>query len=346
MTDLVDFSFVRPQAGGATNYLQGYLQALGKHEAHRDVRVIVPGSAVDGVIAPGLNLVLTADPFLGRVHAWRLAVSRGHYDVVHWAGNFHLPLTGKRGMVLTVHDFMARHYESRGFAQGRSRLVQARLVEHSVRRASVVVVSGAADEGRVQDIAPGKRVVISPPGPGPWVRSEIPDHQVLAEPYVLLPGTDAPHKRMSWFLRRALHDRRFSSLHFRHTGKPLALGDERVRELGHLPASEMASQVASARCVVVPSSYEGYGMPVLESAVLGVPTVASSGVPSVDDASRHAIVWEAADDDLLDAVSDAVAAPRTVRTRAERAQLADQLWADHVSRSVEARDLARQGMLL
>ncbi len=51
---------------------------------------------------------------------------------------------------------------------------------------------------------------------------------------------------------------------------------ERVRFLGRLSDSDLAHVVKGARALLFPSIYEGFGLPPLEAALLGVPTIASA----------------------------------------------------------------------
>ncbi len=53
------------------------------------------------------------------------------------------------------------------------------------------------------------------------------------------------------------------------------LGDEGLIELGSLPDGELAAYYASLDVVVVPSLYEGFGLPVIEGMAARVPVVAS-----------------------------------------------------------------------
>jgi glycosyltransferase involved in cell wall biosynthesis len=62
----------------------------------------------------------------------------------------------------------------------------------------------------------------------------------------------------------------------------LHLGDY-VRELGFVPDADLASLYAHAQCFVLPSLYEGFGIPVLEAMAQGTPVVASnnSSLPEI-----------------------------------------------------------------
>ncbi len=65
-----------------------------------------------------------------------------------------------------------------------------------------------------------------------------------------------------------------------------------VRLLGRLPDGDMPQLVAGAAAVVVPSLYEGFGLPVLEAMAANVPVVAANTSSLPEVAAGHAILVE------------------------------------------------------
>jgi len=59
--------------------------------------------------------------------------------------------------------------------------------------------------------------------------------------------------------------------------------DERIVRLQHLPLFQLTALIRSARGVVFPSLYEGFGLPVLEAMLLGTPVITSniSSLPEI-----------------------------------------------------------------
>ena len=57
----------------------------------------------------------------------------------------------------------------------------------------------------------------------------------------------------------------------------------RVHRLGYVSDAELAGIVAGARCLVFPSLYEGFGMPIVEAMAAGVPVAASANA-TLDEA--------------------------------------------------------------
>ncbi|GIF16829.1 glycosyltransferase [Actinoplanes teichomyceticus] len=104
-------------------------------------------------------------------------------------------------------------------------------------------------------------------------------------------------------------------------GKPDLWGPPRpgVRFLGRLTDAEYAAAVAGAAAVLMPSHFEGYGLPAAEALRLGTPVVISPD-PALLEATAGAAVrmttWTA--EALADAVRAAVAGPRPATAGAGR----------------------------
>ena len=62
-----------------------------------------------------------------------------------------------------------------------------------------------------------------------------------------------------------------------------------LRELGRVPDSELRALYASATVFAFPSLHEGFGLPVLEAMVAGVPVVASD-IPAIREVAGDAAV--------------------------------------------------------
>ncbi|WP_407358485.1 glycosyltransferase family 4 protein [Microbacterium sp. LTA6] len=101
-----------------------------------------------------------------------------------------------------------------------------------------------------------------------------------------------------------------------------------VRLLGMLPDETMPGLVAAATTVVVPSLYEGFGLPVLEAMAAGVTVVAANTSSLPEVAAGHAIIVEpgaaSIATGILDATSDDPALGALVR--GGRAHAADYTW--------------------
>ncbi len=209
----------------------------------------------------------------------------GPVDVFH-ATNFVLPPTRRAAGVVTVHDLAFRRFP--GTVHRASRAYDA-LVPAGVRRAAVVLCPSAAVAGEVaaEYALPPERVSVTPLGVDPaWASARPPapvDRQRLGLPerYVLFVGTREPRKDLPTLLAAHRAARATS-----RDVPPLVLAGPAgwgageapppdVVLTGFLADADLRSVVAGAACLVLPSLYEGFGLPVLEALACGVPVLAS-----------------------------------------------------------------------
>jgi glycosyltransferase involved in cell wall biosynthesis len=72
---------------------------------------------------------------------------------------------------------------------------------------------------------------------------------------------------------------------------------DRVHRLGYLSDLDLANCMAAAECLVFPSRFEGFGLPIIEAMSAGVPVI-SSADPSLDEACGDAALRVNPDDPL------------------------------------------------
>jgi alpha-1,3-rhamnosyl/mannosyltransferase len=97
-----------------------------------------------------------------------------------------------------------------------------------------------------------------------------------------------------------------------------------VRFVGHVPDEHLPGLYAGARAFVLPSLYEGFGLPALEAMGAGVPTVVSDrgGLPEVvGDAARLV------DPTDRDQIATAVVSAATDDEQRTRARAVGPAWA-------------------
>jgi glycosyltransferase involved in cell wall biosynthesis len=106
----------------------------------------------------------------------------------------------------------------------------------------------------------------------------------------------------------------------------------RVERVGHVEREQLATLYRSASCLVFPSRYEGFGLPVLEAMASGTPVVAtpSSSIPEV--AGDAAVLVER---DELGAGIERALAERERLVEAGLARAARFSWAETARRTAE-----------
>lgn len=233
--------------------------------------------------------------------AGAVAGYRHRLDLLHSPVNV-VPLAGGGPQIVTVHDLAFHHFPEQ-YPMPKQRYLRA-MTRLSVRRASrVIAVSESTRRDLIElyDCAP-ERVVAIPNGVDPSYspRGEAADGsfraaQGLPDEFLLFVGTLQPRKNLDRLLRAYARIAgelgwplvvvgapgwQFDPI-FR-TVRQLGLG-ERVRFAGYVPAEELADWYSAATIFILPSIYEGYGLPALEAMACGTPVIASntSSLPEV-----------------------------------------------------------------
>lgn len=112
--------------------------------------------------------------------------------------------------------------------------------------------------------------------------------------------------------------------------------DERIRRLSHLPLFQLTALIRSARAVVFPSLYEGFGLPVLESMLLGTPVI-TSNVSSLPELAGDAalLVDPMSIASIMAAINkidedDRLAGELAARGRAQAAKFSPQIYKEKI----------------
>jgi glycosyltransferase involved in cell wall biosynthesis len=225
--------------------------------------------------------------------------------------------------VVTVHDLSFEHDPS--LMGRRDRFFFRTMVPRSARAAArVLAVSERTKRDLVEHyrVRPD-RIVVTPNGVDPVFSAEGPRRD--GRPYVLFVGSLQARKDPVAAIETLA--RLPDDLGLVLVGPDKGSGEEarraasrlgvagRVEFTGHVDKGELASLYRGAACLLFPSRYEGFGLPVVEAMASGTPVVAtaSGAVPEV--AGEAAILVEPGDPAELAAAVE--------RALAERERLAD-----------------------
>ncbi len=143
------------------------------------------------------------------------------------------------------------------------------------------------------------------------------------EPYLLYVATLHPHKNHERLLRAYARRPRAERLVL--AGMPgfhggaietliaeLNLGDS-VRLTGWIPRDELYRLYGRALACVNPSTFEGFGMPVLEALAAGIPTACSDIRPLREIAGDAALFFDPLDEDAIAAALDRITGDEPLR---------------------------------
>jgi alpha-1,3-rhamnosyl/mannosyltransferase len=229
---------------------------------------------------------------------------------------------GFRGRtVVTVQDIsFERHPE---LMSGRDRLLFRTLVPRSARRADRVLTGSEWTKRELVERygLPPNKVIVTPYGVDPLFRPEGPRPE--RAPYLLFVGAIQPRKdpvtavealaRLDGDLTLVLVGPEKGGGAAVEQAVVRAGLERRVETLGHVERGELAALYRGAACLVFPSWYEGFGLPVLEAMASGTPVVASNAGALPEVTGDAAVLVEPGDPaSLADGISEALADRRTL----------------------------------
>jgi glycosyltransferase involved in cell wall biosynthesis len=264
---------------GVARYTRALLGALAAAHPEDEWLAFVPGRAPVAA-PPGVRLVrhpLPGRPLFGAaalVRRPRLDRLLGGVDVVWAPAPAPLAVSPGVPLVLTVHD---RSFEERPGDFTRYERLWHRLARPRALAAGADAVVCDADAGRADlERAWGVRATVVSPGP-----LEVPAPTARADgapPYLLFVGALEPRKAPD-VLAVAYARARARGL----AADLVVVGDGRMtidgpgvrRMAGPADEAELAALYAGALAVVAPSWLEGFGLPPVEAAALGTPSVVS-----------------------------------------------------------------------
>jgi len=212
-----------------------------------------------------------------------------------------LPLACPSPAVVTVHDLS---FERDSSVMGRrDRLIFRTMVPRSVRRAARVLAVSELTKRDLIDLydIPEEKIVVTPNGVDPAFTPEGP--KADAEAYALFVGALQPRKDAPAAIE-ALALLGNGALRLVVVGQDKGGRAEaeravernglagRVKFRGHVPQQELAALYRGAACLVFPSRYEGFGLPMLEAMASGTPVVATTAGALPEVAGGAAILVE------------------------------------------------------
>lgn len=294
----IDARIIAYRRGGITNYIRHLLPALAALDPDTDYRVLRHRKdRTRGEAGPNLRRVTVWTPCHHRLERWVLGVEMAPWrlDLLH-SPDFIPPAFGARHFVITVHDLNFLYYPQ--FLTADSRRYYNDQIAWAVAHADhILAVSEAtrADLIRLLGVPPEKVTTVYE-GVSPAFRSLPPDETRntlsrygLTPGYLLFVGTLEPRKNLPGLLTayRILLDRGETRAPLVVVGGKGWLYEEiyrrvaalrlenTVRFIHDVPDEDLPAFYNGAALLVMPSFYEGFGLPALEAQACGTPVVIS-----------------------------------------------------------------------
>ena len=237
----------------------------------------------------------------------RRMIIRDRLDLF-WGSNNLLPLglPPELGKVVSIYDLILPIYSKN--ADLLSRTMHWLFAERSARQADRIIAdsqSTARDLERIYGISESKIEVIHL-GVSPAFKPQDPraaaeyvaDRYKTSKDYILTVGTLGPHKNLITLVKtmKVVRDRGAPSFQLLVVGaegrkksqvleviRSSSLTENDIRFLGFVPDEDLPILYSGSSLFVLPSLYEGFGLPLAEAMACGVPVIASdtSSIPEV-----------------------------------------------------------------
>lgn len=251
---------------------------------------------------------------------------------LYWSPRHHLPLTMPASLpaVVTVHDLVWRRYPAT--LPWRNRLLERLLMGASLRNARAVITVSEFTRSELLHFYPGLAsgiTVIYEAGR----RLDRPAEATVSQPYFLFVGTSEPRKNLPVLLEAFAGY--LSAGDFPHKlvlagapgwgGVPIErLCDElgirtQVVSEGYVTESRLAELYAGAAALVLPSLYEGFGLPVVEAMSFGTPVIVSDRAALPEVAGEGGLLVEPDEPATISAAMQAIATEDGLRESLSRA---------------------------
>jgi glycosyltransferase involved in cell wall biosynthesis len=249
---------------------------------------------------PGLELELLSFGGPGRASSvlrdalwYPLALARRArgLDVLHCT-TFRGPLRSRIPTVLTVHDLAIIRYPE-VFPRWH-RLYGTVGLRKVLRATDAVVAVSEFTKREISALAgvPLDRIRVVPNGVDAVF---VPDGPSAEGSYVLAVATLEPRKNLG----RVVEAARLAGVELRVVGARGWGGVEVPGWVGEVTDAELAELYRGARCVLSPSLYEGFGLPVVEAMACGAPVVTSRGTATEEIAGGAAVLVDPHDAEAI-----------------------------------------------
>ncbi len=314
--------------GGTEIYLRELLEALARIDANNQYFIFTNLDTGADVVPRQANFHRKAQAVRAKFRPARilweqtvlpLEAARYRLDVLFNPG-FTSPLLAPCPSVTVFHDLQhKRHPEHfRRLDLPFCRL----LLWMSAHRSRRLIATSAATRADLQHFyrIAGKAITVIPHGVGQRFFAL---DRSSTEAYLLYVATLHPHKNHERLLRAyARRPRRarlvlagipgFHAPAIRKLIAELKLADS-VHLTGWIPREELYELYAHAAACVIPSTFEGFGMPVLEALAAGIPTACADIPPLRDRAGDAALFFDPLDEDAIAAALDRITEDERLR---------------------------------
>jgi glycosyltransferase involved in cell wall biosynthesis len=226
-----------------------------------------------------------------------LSIKRRPRDIIYHETNF-IPRMWGLKTVSTIHDLSILHSPEL-HPKDRVEYMQRHLHLSAERSDHIIAISNSVKSEIVEKLnVPASKVTVThlaaraqfQPRTFEQVEPTLTKHKLNHRRFLLMMGSFEPRKNLSVVLQAidTILDSDWNDYTLVHAGPPGWNNEQttevvrrltksgRLKQLGYLADRDLADLVASARAVVFPSKYEGFGLPIVEAMVSETPVITSN----------------------------------------------------------------------
>lgn len=240
-------------------------------------------------LAPNVSIIPCTAPIYGITEQIQLATRIPADSDLFWAPHYNIPLTHRGRLLVSIHDVC--HVALPQLVRGIHRRAYTRLMLNRVKRKASRILFPSeftANEFRRLVGETGAASATVPYGVSPRWFEVRPIERPHPRPYVLFVGNVKPHKNLGTLIQAfgsvagsIPHDLVVVGKHSGFlTGDSPAVAvataqGDRVQFTGKVSTETLEQFIAHADVLILPSLYEGFGLPPLEAMACGCPTIVS-----------------------------------------------------------------------
>jgi glycosyltransferase involved in cell wall biosynthesis len=264
---------------------------------------------------------------------FQTAQSQSGHQVVHFPTYPPRNKNTETSQVVTVHDLTWWKYPETSSLLGKN--YYKKNMTKAILQSDLIICPSSAIRKEIHNkfSIPTSKIVSIPHG------NSLPKGTVKpsTKPYFLSIGTIEPRKNLDFYAQAIKESKLEINFDFVHVGR---------KGWGNLPSNlnnievkndqELANLIINAQAVVIPSLYEGFGLPVLESHAQGTPVVISDNPALVELSTSSDKIFELGNLESLTLALKHFSETKEKLDSSQIAEIESMTWADSAQKHVAA----------
>jgi glycosyltransferase involved in cell wall biosynthesis len=259
--------------------------------------------------------------------------SQSGHQVIHFPTYPPRNKNKETSQVITVHDLTWWKYSETSSFLGKN--YYKKNMTKAILQSDLIICPSNAIRAEIHNkfSIPTSKIVAIPHG------NSLPKGTVKpsSKPYFLSIGTIEPRKNLGFYAQAIKESKLESSFDFFHVGrKGWDNLPSNLKSLDVTNDQELSNLIINAQAVVIPSLYEGFGLPVLESHAQGTPVVISDDPALVEISTSSDKIFELGNLESLVLALRYFSETKQKLNSNQISQAQSMTWANSVQKHVDA----------